>query len=62
MLTLEPADLPVLSPTDCLQEWWGIVPEILRQAEYLSEQSGLPVFVPDLYRGKIGNATQVWSQ
>lgn len=37
-----------------LQEWWGITEEIKRQAQYISEETGSRVLVPDLYRGKMG--------
>jgi len=36
------------------QEWWGVTDEIKRQAEYLHEQKGYRVLIPDLYKGKIG--------
>ena len=37
-----------------IQEWWGITPQILDQAKYLSESCGCKCLVPDIYRGKIG--------
>lgn len=36
-----------------IQEWWGVTPQILAQAQQLSE-CGYKCLVPDLYRGKIG--------
>merc|ERR1712176_1357552 len=37
-----------------IQEWWGITPQILDQAKFLSESCGVKCLVPDIYRGKIG--------
>lgn len=37
-----------------MQEWWGVTDEIKRQAQYLHDQKGYRVLVPDLYKGKIG--------
>ncbi|DBA68944.1 hypothetical protein WJX79_005797 [Trebouxia sp. C0005] len=37
-----------------LQEWWGVTDEIKRQAQYLHEQKGYRVLIPDLYKGKLG--------
>lgn len=37
-----------------LQEWWGVTDEVKRQANYLHEQKGYRVLIPDLYKGKIG--------
>jgi len=36
------------------QEWWGVTDEIKRQAQYLHEQKGYRVLIPDLYKGKLG--------
>lgn len=36
-----------------LQEWWGVTPEILTQAQRLAA-AGYRVVVPDLYRGSTG--------
>ncbi|CAK0782813.1 hypothetical protein CVIRNUC_006008 [Coccomyxa viridis] len=46
-----PADRPAVI---VLQEWWGVTPEIIQHAEYISEQGHYRVVVPDLYRGKQG--------
>ncbi|CAL5220211.1 g2187 [Coccomyxa viridis] len=37
-----------------LQEWWGVTPEVIQHAEYISEKGNYKVVVPDLYRGKTG--------
>ena len=37
-----------------MQEWWGVTDEVKRQANYLHEQKGYRVLIPDLYKGKIG--------
>ncbi|KDD72688.1 dienelactone hydrolase [Helicosporidium sp. ATCC 50920] len=36
-----------------VQEWWGVTPIIKRQAAALAAK-GYRVFIPDLYRGKLG--------
>jgi len=36
----------------CLQEWWGVTPDILSQAAYIASHN-YRVIVPDLYRGKL---------
>jgi len=36
----------------CLQEWWGVTPDILSQAHYIASHN-FRVIVPDLYRGKL---------
>jgi carboxymethylenebutenolidase len=40
----------------CIQEWWGLNPQIKKTADRLSE-AGYHALVPDLYRGKIAKAS-----
>ncbi|KAK9795941.1 hypothetical protein WJX73_009952 [Symbiochloris irregularis] len=47
-------DTSAKSAVVVVQEWWGIVPEVIRQAEYISKELKVPVLVPDLYKGSVG--------
>lgn len=55
-LTFYPSTETVESPPAIivLQEWWGINDQIKLHAQKFAECSGAEVFVPDLYKGKIG--------
>lgn len=37
-----------------IQEWWGITDTIKAHAEKIAEEGGFRVFVPDVYKGKLG--------
>jgi len=39
----------------CIQEWWGLNPQIKKTADRLAE-AGYRALVPDLYRGKVAKA------
>ena len=36
-----------------LHAWWGLNPEIQKQAQQMAEEGNLVTMVPDLYRGKV---------
>jgi carboxymethylenebutenolidase len=40
----------------CIQEWWGLNEQIKKTADRLAE-AGYRALVPDLYRGKVANAS-----
>ena len=37
-----------------IQEWWGLTDEVKEHAKRISKAGDYRVFIPDLYRGKIG--------